>query len=382
MDDLTSLKGIGKATSKKLKEAGIDSFAKLAAATPDQLNAALVSGGPDDWAAMIAEAGKVAPAAETRELTADEVNDLVAAWDKARAELNAAGEAVAAVQIKIDALAPDADRSALDAELAAAHATVATAHTTIDALRPLPEGVRLPDATRTIPTDSQDGGLGQPGSPAPDLTSQGSDGDTDNDAAPEPDTVASVSDLFGLDAQHNAELARLAVEHGIAPSEVLDAARRMLAGRDVLTNDLDDDDDLDAIYDAAFSSSTFELSDGRIAITVIGPVKGRRRGGFDFGAVPQTVLVTEDQLAVIQGDAGLSVTLGGLPPGVDMAGRRLTVDDFDFDGEPTLPVTVLGPVKTRRRAGFEFGPTAQTVDVTYDELISILSDESLAVTAA
>ncbi len=56
MDDLSTLKGIGAATAAKLVAAGIDTFAKLAAATPDALNVAKVAGSPKDWAAMIAEA--------------------------------------------------------------------------------------------------------------------------------------------------------------------------------------------------------------------------------------------------------------------------------------------------------------------------------------
>lgn len=60
MDDLTTVKGVGKATATKLKAAGIDTIAQLAAATPDQLKAGKVSGSSADHAAIIAEAGKLA----------------------------------------------------------------------------------------------------------------------------------------------------------------------------------------------------------------------------------------------------------------------------------------------------------------------------------
>ncbi len=59
MDDLTKIEGIGPATEKKLQAAGIASFAALAAATPDQLNAARVAGNATDWAGFIAAAASI-----------------------------------------------------------------------------------------------------------------------------------------------------------------------------------------------------------------------------------------------------------------------------------------------------------------------------------
>ena len=118
------------------------------------------------------------------------------------------------------------------------------------------------------------------------------------------------------------------------------------------------------------------------AITVIGPVKGRRRAGFDFGAAPRTVLVTAEQRALIEADLSLSVTDGGAAPEGAAPPRRLEAGDFDFAGQPSILVKVLGPAKGRRRAGFEFGATARTVPVDPEQLRSILADAQLAVSPA
>lgn len=59
MDDLKKIKGVGAATERKLRAAGLDSFAKVAAATPDQLKAVQIAGGQAEWAGFIAEAAKL-----------------------------------------------------------------------------------------------------------------------------------------------------------------------------------------------------------------------------------------------------------------------------------------------------------------------------------
>jgi hypothetical protein len=56
MDDLTTIKGIGPATAKKLKAVGIDSIAALALAAVD--NIAAVAGAQDEAAVWIEEAAK------------------------------------------------------------------------------------------------------------------------------------------------------------------------------------------------------------------------------------------------------------------------------------------------------------------------------------
>lgn len=322
MDDLTSLKGIGKATVKKLRDAGIDSFAKLAAATPDQLNAAQVAGGPADWTAMIAEARDKQASAAPRELTAEQVNALVRAWDDARAALSSAGDNVAAIQEQLDALAPEADRGALEQQLEAARAEVTKAHAAIDALQPLPDGTKLPSAPKAkqtneqIPAGPRGADAGQPGGkpPAPNSATKGPGGE---------------------------------------PAE-----------------------------DALSNSAAVAGAAGLITITVIGPPKGRRRAGHSFSPVPVTISVSADELALIKADPTLAVSDGKLPTPAERgaAQERLSADDFVFEG--MLSIQVLGPAKGRRRAGFHFGAQAQTVEVTREQLQIILADESLAVTTA
>ena len=67
MDDLTTIKGIGKATAKKLTAEGIATFAALAEADAKALSAKPGFGTEADIAAWIAEAEKLAPAGDTDE---------------------------------------------------------------------------------------------------------------------------------------------------------------------------------------------------------------------------------------------------------------------------------------------------------------------------
>jgi hypothetical protein len=286
MDDLTKLKGIGTVTAKRLAAAGIDSFARLAAANPAQLEAAKINGSSKELEAMIAAAA-VQLEPQERAMSDDELRALVAAWDEARAELNAAGDAVADLQAQLAALAPDADRTELDAGLAAAQERVGKAHAAIEALRPLPSGVRLPNAKPV------------------------------------------------------AKRERL-------PQAAAAAGERM-------------------------------------AVTVIGPAKGRRRAGFDFNASPRTVFVTPGELALIEADPSLGLTMGELASGLladPASAARLTIADFAFGEDATALVKVLGPAKGRRRAGFAFDSQAQTIAVTVDQLTLLLGDEQLAVSPA
>lgn len=64
MDDLTQIHGIGAATAQKLVAAGIDSFARLAAATPHDIDMAIDGGRPSAWPAWIAAAAKRAVEAD------------------------------------------------------------------------------------------------------------------------------------------------------------------------------------------------------------------------------------------------------------------------------------------------------------------------------
>lgn len=124
-------------------------------------------------------------------------------------------------------------------------------------------------------------------------------------------------------------------------------------------------------------------ADSRVVVTVIGPAKGRRRAGYQFGANPVTVAVTPAELELIEADAELAVT-PGLTDAVAPAGapaERLPVEAF-MDGDTVRPVKVLGPAKGRRRAGHLFGAQAVTLSPTRAELEMILGDAELSVTPA
>jgi hypothetical protein len=132
-------------------------------------------------------------------------------------------------------------------------------------------------------------------------------------------------------------------------------------------------------------------ANGLEIVTVIGPKEGRWRAGFHFGANPAAVAVSEDQLALIKSDPFLSVSMGGLPEGaLDIvvgaggavkAAERLPIEAF-MDGGGCKPISVLGPVKGRRRAGMEFGKEAVTFTPTLAQLEAILGDPELSVQPA
>lgn len=313
MDDLTQIHGIGAKTAEKLVKAGIDSFALLAAATPNQLNATKVAGSPADWQGFIDAAKALS---SPREMTETELAALVKSWDDARTALSTAGDQVVEIQALIGALPADADRTDLEAQLAEAQAAVAKAHDAIATLTPLPDGVRLPDA--------------RPAAAAP-------------------------------------------------------AEQVVTSERDALTNDLGSDatESVEQIL-----SGFIDTVEGRdlTRITVIGPVAGRRRAGFEFNGTPRTILVTPDELEAIRADAALAVSTAAPSENAAMdveAGiAALAAPGFDFAGAGSIAVRVLGPAKGRRRAGFEFGAEAKTVEVTPDQLALLRSDPDLAVSPA
>lgn len=118
MDDLTTLKGIGKATAKRLADAGITSFVALASTSPEQFQAIdKLGGSPTEWAEWVAEARKRVPPApvDLEKATPDQVKDQAAKIDAARAKLADAGTAAAAAQASGDAEAIDAARIAVEA---------------------------------------------------------------------------------------------------------------------------------------------------------------------------------------------------------------------------------------------------------------------------
>ena len=125
MDDLTKIKGIGPATATKLVAAGVDSFAKLAGATPD----ALGSG----W---VADARKLSPAPlDLNQAAPDQVEAQAARIDEARARLSAA-------QADLDALIGPGHQSG---DTPSAHEMAGHWHGEISAIAAM-LGLQEPDA--------------------------------------------------------------------------------------------------------------------------------------------------------------------------------------------------------------------------------------------
>jgi len=346
MDDLTILKGVGRATEKKLHAAGIDSFAKLGAATPDQLNAAQVAGSPSDWAAMIAAAAEMAPAPTERQMTAEELSELVQSWVDARAELMAASDAVVTAQYQLDTIEAGADRSQIEADLDVAKELVKAVEAKIAALALLPEGVVLPEAKQTneqpeIPAGSHIDGQAQSSAaaPAPGTTDEGLGGTT-AETAPNTAAVASAADTNTTQSDDGHQEGEAGNTAGLAAdllahaeqgardqfAEVLRDARQMFGdGRQVAALALLDRHHKEALVMArvagefilalnnemaAMKAPATELVAG--TVTVTGPATGRWRAGRFFTAEAQTFVpgdLTTDELTRLQADPLLTVAV-------------------------------------------------------------------------
>lgn len=275
-----------------------------------------------------------------RQLTAEEVAALVSSWDAARTELRDAGEAVAQLQTKIDALAPDADRSAIDGEMLTAQGRAELAQKSIEGLTPLPEGVTLPDAVLKTHTEGTSTAVvvspnapaaataepvlaaGTEGSltqPVATHTTQSDDdrlkGETGNAAG-----LAASGPLSGRDDLNVADVAR--AEFGWQ----LDRARRMVAdgsiqeGLDFLlerraevtlmaTLTVEFGTALD-VEIAALSSTGALLVSGTVTVTA--KAGSRWRAGREFTKETRTFqsgVLTADELLLLQGDDLLTVTV-------------------------------------------------------------------------
>ena len=123
------------------------------------------------------------------------------------------------------------------------------------------------------------------------------------------------------------------------------------------------------------------LADGMEMITVIGPAAGLRRAGHLFNAVPNTVVVTAEQKALIAADPALSITDDPSPEAelASRLGEKPAASAFVFDPNGYTDVKVLGPKGGRRRIGHSFGPEESIVRVDASELEELLADNLLAV---
>ena len=130
------------------------------------------------------------------------------------------------------------------------------------------------------------------------------------------------------DAAGKVEAARRAVDEAdarlVAAAEKNDeeAKAAALRDRDAATADLERYQKAASLISGGGTMAEALIENGwgdnPVTVTVIGPAKGRRRAGYQFGANPVTIEVTLDQLKLIEGDAELAVTPGTGP--VTLAG--------------------------------------------------------------
>lgn len=302
------------------------------------------------------------PAVSTKPaLTDAQVAERAAALDTARTALMTANDALTTARNNAAALpevATEADRAEADRAVDAADLAVKDAQASLD---------KLTTAGETMP----------PAKPAADKTPK------------PPETLLGSNRLPAV-----IEIGPFKVQLGIIVSSAHLASGLTLEE----WNALDEEDREQRLEDEIKTASVLAgvstpqrqpeppkhtAESGKTWVTVIGPVKGRRRAGFQFGPEQQSLQVTAEQLAQLQSDPALAVSVG-VSVGTVAAriGRPMTIDDVDFDGRETLPVKVLGPTKGRRRAGFQFNGEAQTVEVDRVQLALILSDPELAVLPA
>lgn len=150
MDDLTKITGIGAATAKKLTAAGIDSFAKLAVATPAQIEALRIAGGAADHQALISAAAALAPATiDLNTASADEIAVQAAKLETARLQLSQVADAVVLAHGELQGLSADATPEEIihaEGALARARSQVELAITDARALFGVPDDAPLPAA--------------------------------------------------------------------------------------------------------------------------------------------------------------------------------------------------------------------------------------------
>jgi hypothetical protein len=150
MDDLTKITGIGAATAKKLVAGGIDTFAKLAAANHEQLEALKIAGDAEGHQALIKAAAEMAPKPiDLNNATPEEISAQAAKIEAARLQLAQLADAVVLAHGHLQGLAADAAPELV----AAAETALANARSLIDAaiadarsLFGVPDGELLPAA--------------------------------------------------------------------------------------------------------------------------------------------------------------------------------------------------------------------------------------------
>lgn len=138
MDDLTTIAGIGAATAKKLVAGGIDSYAKLAAATHEQLEALRISGGADDHLSLIKAAADLGPAPiDLNSASAEDVAAQAAKIDSARLRLAQLADSAVLAFGTLTGLSVAGSETEFNAAQAAFDTTMATIHAAVADARAL-----------------------------------------------------------------------------------------------------------------------------------------------------------------------------------------------------------------------------------------------------
>jgi len=182
--------------------------------------------------------------------------------------------------------------------------------------------------------------------------------------------------------EKRAALKALLEEHDAKVQDLATRRAQVDADLDALKNTppatVENGGDGDLAIPAALS---IELPEGMELITVIGPAAGLRRAGHLFNAIPNSIVVTAEQKALIAADPALSITDDPSAEAEHAArqGEKPAVSAFIFDPHGFTDVKVLGPKAGRRRIGHSFGPEASVVRVDRDELAELLADTLLAV---
>lgn len=150
MDDLTKISGIGEATAAKLAAGGIDTFAKLAASSHDQLELLKIPGNAEGHQKLITAAAELAPKPiDLNIATAEQIAAQAGKIEAARLQLSQVADAVVMAYGQLQALSIDAapeQVSAAEQALADARSLVDAATADARALFGVPDGAQLPPA--------------------------------------------------------------------------------------------------------------------------------------------------------------------------------------------------------------------------------------------
>jgi len=269
-----------------------------------------------------------------RAMTDAEVAALVTAWDAARTELQDAGNAVAELQLRFDAIDAEEDSQDLNTQLTAAQERSAAAQAAIKALTPLPEGVTLPAAAKPNTEGTTAAAVASPAAPAAaavePVLAAGMEGSqtqpaathtTQSDEGQEGETgpiagLATEDPEIERDSVDIADVARAEFQWQLDEARSLgtDEALSFLQSRRAEVTVMAD---LCVEFGAALDAEIAKLATPAVdlvagTVTVTGPAAGRWRAGRHFTPEPQTFApgdLTSDELVRMQADPTLTVVV-------------------------------------------------------------------------